>query len=359
MKVLNNVTVSSIFQNLKDKYYRKPFMPNLRKLLFPFSVLYDGVTRLRNSLYSKDLLESRSFEVPVICVGNLSVGGTGKSPMVEYLLRLLQNDYKIATLSRGYKRQSKAYHLVEIEDSALISGDEPLQFKNNFPKVRVAVDANRREGIKNLLIYSPDVVILDDAFQHRKVKADFYILLTSFGNLYIDDLLLPAGNLRESAAGAKRADLIVVTKCPADISETKMEEITRKLKPQKYQKVFFTSIEYSENIVSSSKKFPLETLNSEEFTLVTGIANPQPLVDFLHSRNLKFEHIKFPDHHIFSDKEIASLKKQNCVLTTQKDYMRLKEKISSEKLFFIPIEVAFIKEQATFDEKVKSFINKK
>ncbi len=335
-------------------------MPNPRKLLFPFSILYDGVTRLRNGLYNNGFLESSSFEVPVICVGNLNVGGTGKSPMVEYLLRLLQKDYKLATLSRGYKRQSKGYHLVQKEDSALQVGDEPLQFKTNFPDVMVAVDANRRAGIKNLMASSPDVVILDDAFQHRKVKASHYILLTSFGKLYTNDLLLPAGNLRESAAGAERADLIVVTKCPSDISETQMKEIERQLKPLKHQKVFFSTIKYSENVFSETKRFPLEKLRSEEFTLVTGIANPQPLVDYLQSGNLKFEHWEFPDHHIFSDAEIASFKKLNTILTTQKDYMRLKEKITSDKLFYLPIEISILRDQKEeFDKKIRDFANKK
>lgn len=335
-------------------------MPNPRKLLFPFSVLYDGVTRLRNGLYNNGLLESISFEVPVICVGNLSVGGTGKSPMVEYLLRLLQNDYKLATLSRGYKRQSKGYHEVSKEDSALKVGDEPVQFKTNFPDVMVAVDANRREGIKNIMASSPDAVILDDAFQHRKVKASNYILLTSFGKLYTNDLLLPAGNLRESASGAERADLIVVTKCPSDISEKQMKEIEQQLKPLKHQKVFFSSIKYSENIFSETESHPLEKIKSEDFTLVTGIANPQPLVDYLKAKNLKFEHLKFPDHHIFSEAEIESFKKLNIILTTQKDYMRLKEKLSSDRLFYLPIEVSILRNQKEeFDKKIRGFVNKK
>ena len=334
-------------------------MPNPRKLLFPFSVLYHTITEVRNKLYDRQVLKSTSYEVPVICVGNLNMGGTGKSPMIEYLLNILKEDYKIATLSRGYKRESEGFHLVESDDSARITGDEPLQFKRKFKDALIAVDANRREGISELLKMSPEVVLLDDAFQHRKVKAGFHVLLTAYGDLYVDDLLLPGGNLRESSAGAKRADVIVVTKCPSDLSEKEMLGIIDKLGPKSHQKVFFTSIKYSEKIFSANSDIPLDEVGKEPFTLVTGIANPKPLLNFLKKKGIQLKHFKYPDHHNFSEEEIIKLKKESKILTTEKDYMRLKDYLNQEDLYYLPIEVGFLKEAEQFNNLILNFINKK
>ncbi|HRN99310.1 MAG TPA: tetraacyldisaccharide 4'-kinase, partial [Flavobacterium sp.] len=203
----------------------------LRKLLFPLAILYGFVTALRNMLYDRGWLQSVSFDVPVIAVGNLSVGGTGKSPMVEYLIRLLQPDYRIAVLSRGYKRQTHGFRLASKNDSAETLGDEPFQFYKKFPAIRVAVDADRVRGIKSLLNLpdAPQVILLDDAFQHRRVKAGYYIVLTAYGDLYADDFMLPTGNLREGWRGAKRANCIVVTKCPSNLSDAEQDLIRKKL----------------------------------------------------------------------------------------------------------------------------------
>lgn len=213
-------------------------MKHLRKLLYPFSVVYHGVTAARNTLYDLDILSSEKYELPIICVGNLSVGGTGKSPMIEYLLNLLKTE-KVAVLSRGYKRKSTGFQLVAVNDSVLKSGDEPLQFKNKFPRAIIAVDANRQHGIAELQKFSPAVILLDDAFQHRKVQAGFQILLTRYDELFTKDLMLPAGNLRESRGGMRRADIILVTKCPSELSQEKMREIEREIAPASYQKVFY------------------------------------------------------------------------------------------------------------------------
>ena len=310
-------------------------------------------------LYAHNVLKCESYDLPVICVGNLNTGGTGKSPMIEYLLRILAEHYKTATLSRGYKRESEGFRLVNLEDSAKLTGDEPLQFKNKFPESLVAVDANRREGIAELLKRSPEVILLDDAFQHRKVAAGFNILLTAYDDLYINDLLLPGGNLRESIAGAARADVIIVTKCPEELSDSEMDEIKRKLKPLSHQKVYFTSILYAEKVYSESKALHLEKLNSEKLTLVTGIANPNPLLKYLQKNGLDLKHLKFPDHHNFSDSEINQLEKLPGILTTEKDYMRLKSRLSQEKLFYLPIEVHFLKGKEKFDQQIFDFINKK
>ena len=336
-------------------------MASARKLLFPFSILYGSIMHVRNKLYDKNLLSSREFEIPVIAVGNLSVGGTGKSPMVEYLVNLLRQDHKVATLSRGYKRKSSGYILLNGQDTAIEVGDEPLQFKSKFPDVLVAVDENRSNGIEKLLeeMQPPDVVILDDAFQHRKVKAGFYILLTSYTNLYKNDLVLPAGNLREPAAGAKRANIIVVTKCPEDLGAAEQEEIRKKLKPKAGQEVFFSSIAYSKEIYSRNRTLELKALQKEEFTLVTGIAKPQPLVDHLENLGLNFTHKAFSDHHNFTEEEIKALQHEELILTTEKDYMRLKNEISREKIFYLPIRTRFLSAGAEFESQVKNFVQKK
>ncbi|MCB7481105.1 tetraacyldisaccharide 4'-kinase [Christiangramia sediminis] len=333
-------------------------MPNLRKLLYPFSVLYHTITGTRNILYDQNILQSRSYDLPVICVGNLNTGGTGKSPMIEYLLSILTEDYKTATLSRGYKRESKGFRLVELQDSAILTGDEPLQFKNKYPQSIVAVDANRREGIAKLLKYSPDVVLLDDAFQHRKVEAGFNILLTAYGDLYVNDLLLPGGNLRESASGAGRADVIVVTKCPEDLSETEMEKIEKQLKPLSHQKVFFTAISYSEKVFSEERSLEFGNIKTEDFMLVTGIANPEPLLKYIQEKGLDLKHLQFPDHHNFTEKELKKLQDLPRILTTEKDYMRLKGRISTDKLFYLPIQVNFLRNREDFNSKIFSFIKK-
>jgi tetraacyldisaccharide 4'-kinase len=190
-------------------------------LLFPFSILYGWITSIRNFLFDKGIFKSYSFDIPIIAVGNLSVGGTGKTPQIEYLIRLLSPNYKIAILSRGYKRKSKGFVLADPTSNAEILGDEPFQIYQKFPNTIVAVDADRKNGIENLLVLNekPDVILLDDAFQHRKVKAGFYILLTGYDDLFYSDFILPAGNLRESRSGAKRANVIIITKCPKDISK--------------------------------------------------------------------------------------------------------------------------------------------
>jgi len=334
-------------------------MPNLRKLLYPFSVIYHGITQVRNTLYNENLLKSQSYELPIIAAGNLNTGGTGKSPMIEYLLKIIGKNKKVATLSRGYKRESKGFQLVHVNDSASKVGDEPLQFKNKYPETFVAVDANRREGIAELMKFSPDVILLDDAFQHRKVKAGFYILLTTYEDLYVNDLILPAGNLRESASGASRADVILVTKCPEDLSEEKMKEIEKQLKPLPNQKIFFSAIGYSDKIFSIKDSMDLENIRRKTFTVVTGIANPRPLLKYLQKNEIAFNHLNFPDHHNFTDKEIKKLQSLSEIITTEKDYMRLKDRLPADKLFYLPIQVHILKNREQFNSQVLSFINKK
>lgn len=310
--------------------------------MFPIVPIYFLVTWLRNKFYDFGIFKSSEFDIPTICVGNLSVGGTGKTPMIEYLIRLLQTDYRLATLSRGYKRTSDGFMMADATSTASTVGDEPFQFYNKFENIIVSVDADRRNGI-SILVKSqnpPKVILLDDAFQHRKVKAKFNILLTPYNDLYSKDWPLPTGNLREPRSGAKRADVIVVTKCPETITEIKKEKIIRSLNPKSNQTVFFSWIVYSDSMKNTLSEKNLSFLIGKKFTLVTGIANSKPLVDYLNASGFDFDHINFKDHHEFTMNEIEHLKTKEFILTTEKDYMRLSPHFMDDNsLFYLPIEL--------------------
>ncbi|WP_298525261.1 tetraacyldisaccharide 4'-kinase [uncultured Christiangramia sp.] len=334
-------------------------MPNPRKLLLPFSVVYKTVTGVRNQLYDQGFFNSLKFDIPVIAVGNLNMGGTGKSPMIEYLIHLLSKDAKLATLSRGYKRESSGFQIVEINDTASKSGDEPLQFKNKFPEITVAVDANRVEGINRLKKSGSNLILLDDAFQHRKVEAGLYILLTSYTDLFTEDFVLPAGNLRESRKCASRANIVVVTKCPQNLDETKQEEIRSKIKVYFKGPVFFSSIIYSEMIFAEKERKLLKDIEQKDFVLVTGIANPDPMISYLAEMNIELKHFKFSDHHNFSTDEIENLDTFESILTTEKDYMRLKSTKLARKLYYLPIQTKIISDAEKFDELILSYAQKK
>ncbi|MHA7058386.1 tetraacyldisaccharide 4'-kinase [Aquimarina sp. M1] len=332
----------------------------LRKILLPIVPIYYFVTWFRNILFDVGIKKSVSYNFPVIAVGNLSVGGTGKSPMIEYLIRLLKDNVALATLSRGYKRNTKGFQLVKMDSTAKAVGDEPLQFKTKFTNVTVAVDADRRNGISILIELNPkpEVILLDDAYQHRKVKAGFYVLLTPYYDLYCDDIMLPTGNLREPRKGADRADIIVVTKCPNNIRDEVRQSITKKLKIKPGQILLFATIDYGDDVISVSGKRSIRSLKNTPFTLVTGIANPQPLVDYYRSLGFDFTHVRYPDHHNFTDNEIDELKKHRCILTTEKDYVRLVSNFSEDVLWYQPIEMKFIDNQEVFDNTILQYIKK-
>ena len=334
-------------------------MPNPRKLLLPLSIVYKTVTGVRNQLYDQGIFDSMKFDIPVIAVGNLNMGGTGKSPMIEYLINLLSKDAKLATLSRGYKRESSGFQIVEINDAASKSGDEPLQFKNKFPEITVAVDANRVEGINRLNKSGSNLILLDDAFQHRKVEAGFYILLTSYNDLFTEDFVLPAGNLRESRHGARRANVVVVTKCPQDLVKAEQDEIRSKIKTYFNGPVFFSSIIYSEMIFTEKEHMLLKDIEQKDFVLVTGIANPVPMISYLAEMDIELKHFKFPDHHSFSKDEIEKLNTFKRILTTEKDYMRLKNTKLAGKLYYLPIQTNIISDAERFDELILSYEQKK
>jgi tetraacyldisaccharide 4'-kinase len=337
-------------------------MSILRKILIPFSLLYGLAIGARNIFYDTGILKSRSYPLPVICVGNLSMGGTGKTPMIEYLLRLLHPSFKTAALSRGYGRKTKGFFLLKGSEAASKVGDEPLQFKTKFPEAIIAVDEDRQRGISKLqTLFSPEVVLLDDAFQHRKVKPGFSILLTSYGKLYSEDLILPAGNLREPASGAARADIIVVTKCPEDLTIKQQQKIWDKLGIKQGQHLFFSFISYKKHFRNEKVKLPIKEIANEKVTLVTGIANPEPLCEFLQKQELQFDHLKFPDHHNFSTKDLEKISKAPVVITTEKDFMRLKDRITHPALYYIPIEFQFLGDldRAKFNALIERFVTNK
>lgn len=329
----------------------------LRKLLFPFAILYGFITSLRNYLYDKGILKSYSFDIPVIAVGNLSVGGTGKTPQIEYLIRLLSPKYKVATLSRGYKRKSKGFVLADENGNAQILGDEPFQYFRKFPNIQVAVDADRKNGIEQLLNQKqkPEIILLDDAYQHRKVKAGFYILLTSYGDLFSDDFMLPTGNLRESRSGAKRANVVIVTKCPSNISKQEREAIKNKIGLE--VPVFFSTVSYDDKVYNDSETLAVMELKSMSKVLLAGIAKPKPFFYYLKSDT--DEIMTFPDHHHFSESEITAIKNkagEKIIITTEKDFVRLEAKNLKKQLFYLPIKSELIENQEAFDQTLLNYV---
>lgn len=331
----------------------------LRKIFFPFAILYGFITSIRNFLFDKGILKSYSFDVPVIAVGNLSVGGTGKTPQIEYLIRFLSPKYKVATLSRGYKRKSEGFILADSTSNAEILGDEPFQFYTKFENIQVAVDADRKNGIKQLLsqIIKPEVILLDDAFQHRKVKAGFYILLTSFGDLYSDDFMLPTGNLRESRSGAQRANVVIVTKCPSNLSLEEQDKIKNQLQLNYNQQLYFSYIDYEDFVYSEGKMMKASEIKNVDKLLLAGIAKPNPFFAYLQSE--KDEKLVYADHHHFTENDICEIenKSQNkIIITTEKDFVRLKGSVPKEKLFYLPIRSSFLSEQENFDKTILNYV---
>ena len=342
-------------------------MKILRLLLFPFSLIYGSITSIRNFLFDIGILKPYSFQVPVIVVGNLSVGGTGKTPQIEYLIRLLSDKYKVATLSRGYKRKSKGFLLATDADNATTLGDEPFQYFKKYKNIDVAVDADRKNGIEQLLIQStpPEVILLDDAMQHRRVAAGLTILLTSYDDLFYKDFMLPTGNLREGRMGATRASIIIVTKCPNNLSDDQKKSITnlilKNTKPKngKNIPVFFSSIAYSDCVYNNQETKKVSEIISLKKVLIAGIAKPKPFFEYLQQD--ADEVIIFPDHHQFNDSDINKIKKlseNNLIITTEKDYVRLQNSNLVPSLFYLPIQSIFKKNGQEFDAIIQEYVEK-
>jgi tetraacyldisaccharide 4'-kinase len=350
--------------------YSNIFLKSFRILLFPLALVYWLIILIRNKLYDTKVLDSASFGLPLICVGNLSVGGTGKSPMVELLVRNLKDDFKVATLSRGYKRKTTGYALADENSSALEIGDEPMQFKLKFPNVSIAVGEERLDAISQLLHDKPDTqcIILDDAFQHRAIKAGLNILLTDYSNLFTRDFYLPTGDLRDLKSSYKRAEIIIVTKCDPGLTENEYKEIIDEIGLLPEQHIFFTANKYGElyHILFHEKK--LRALPETEVLLVTGIANPQPLKDLLIEHTEAYYMLHYPDHHIFTIDDWKDIKKrfdrietkEKIILTTEKDAVRLAkfgDQLKDLPLYVIPLEHHFLfNESDKFLSLVRRFI---
>jgi len=343
-----------------------------RILLSPFSVLYLGLISLRNLFYEMGILKAISFNIPVINVGNLTLGGTGKTPHIEHLIQMLSPYIDIATLSRGYKRKSKGFHWVSINDNAESKGDEPVQFKKKFPSIPVAVSESRNIGIPMILKQYPETkaILLDDAFQHRSVIPGLNILLTEYDNLFVDDFILPAGRLREPKSAYERADIIIISKSPYEISDEDRKNITSRIKPFPRQKLLFSKYDYKDPYYIFDRSITMKLDKTTRVILVSAIASVEYLLDYLDTVSEIENIIKYEDHHYFTDFEMEQFKKiydnittDNTVfLTTEKDATRLelhKDFLLKHAIpiFVLPVRVEFLDEdQKEFDEAVKQFL---
>ncbi len=324
-------------------------MQLLRYILFPVSLIYGMVIYGRNWCYDVGLFSSKSFKTPTVCIGNLSTGGTGKTPMVEYLIDLLRERYKVAVLSRGYKRKSKGFVLADSNSTVKQLGDEPYQIFSKFDDLSLAVDSDRQNGITTLAqCVAPDVILLDDAFQHRKVIPSFTMLLTTYDTLFVNDCFLPTGTLRDAKNQKKRADVVVVTKCPAHVGKDEQARIEQQLNVT--VPVVFAYLSYDTMVTSKNGKMEFSNLQGQHITLVTGIANPKPLIRHLKAMGLDFEHLSYPDHHSFSAVELKKLKRYPLVLTTEKDHVRLKDQL--DNAYFLGVKHHFLGDGAAVLKKL-------
>lgn len=349
----------------------------INEWMLPLSWLYGLGVRLRNQLFELGILKSRSFDIPVISVGNITVGGSGKTPHVEYLIRLLKDKTKVAVLSRGYKRKSKGYVLAGKETEMRVIGDEPYQMKSKFPDVYVAVDKNRCHGIDTLTCdeatKDTDVILLDDAFQHRYVKPGINILLVDYHRLIIYDKLLPAGRLREPQSGKARADIVIITKCPKDLKPMEYRVIIKAMDLFPYQKLFFTTLEYdSLTPVYGGKKRPLDSIGrNENILLLTGIASPKQMTYDLKEYTPNITPMAFTDHHQFTKKDIERINRTfekmpspKMVITTEKDNARLSgmKGLSDNvrrNIYTLPVRVKFmLGQEEEFNNKIIGYVQK-
>ena len=348
-------------------------------LLYPLSLLYGMITTVRNFLYDTGILPSVEFQFPVICVGNITVGGTGKTPHTEYIAGLLKDKYKVATLSRGYKRKTRDFRIASLSSQVSEIGDEPMEIFRKFPDMLVTVDRNRVHGVNEILQEYPgtEVIILDDGYQHRKITPGFSILLSDFERLIFRDYMLPYGNLREHKGNIRRADIILITKSPENISPIQRRLIVKEINKSPYQNLYFTSFIYKPPVpvfgnLSGSDQYSIAEGNSCGIVLVTGIANPQPLKEYLNKSFKEIIHLSFPDHHNFSEKDLLRISsaytdltsETRYVFTTEKDAVRLREFANiAEPIrsasFYIPIGIHFLNEDKDeFDNLIIDYVRK-
>ena len=341
-------------------------------LLLPLSIIYGIIIETRNILFHIGILKSRRFNVPVLCVGNITVGGTGKTPHTELIISELRKKFRVACLSRGYKRKTSGFILSDANSTAREIGDEPMQIKNKFPDIWVACDGNRVRGIEKLLALQqpPEVIILDDAFQHRYVQADKNIVLVDYNRPVYEDHLLPAGRLREHTAALKRADYIIVTKCPPSLQPIERRILSKYLKIKPYQHLFFTTLGYGE-IQSLSPEASSITLHKDcRILCVTGIAQPQPYIEYLKKYTSHLTELRYPDHHHFTKKDIQHIVQafegiqgtEKYIFTTEKDAMRLitcslPEEIK-QRIYYIPVVPVFLQDEDLFLNEISEYVRK-
>ena len=344
----------------------------MRILLLPISLLYHIVLTIRHKLYDWHILRTTRFEKPVICVGNLNLGGTGKTPHTEYLVNLLKDNYHVATLSRGYGRKTKGFKQADQNSTYQDLGDEPLQYFKKFPDIQVAVDEDRVKGVDHLLGEQggekPEVILLDDAFQHRRIEAGLNILLTEYQHLYCDDFLFPAGNLRDVKSAAKHAQIIVVSKSPTTLDEEKKKRIISKLKPNEEQKVFFSYLEYNDLQPLNKKAKTVSIEDADSVLAFCGIANPKPFVEDLETHYKTVDSLCFADHHAYTKEDISVLLQRfenlggekKIIVTTEKDAARLTNspylcQFETVPLFDLPVSVHFHEEEK-FNEEILNYV---
>ena len=349
----------------------------INRWLRPLSFLYGLGVELTSQLFEPNILKSRSFTTPVISVGNITVGGTGKTPHVEYLVRLLSKEAKVAVLSRGYKRKTHGYLLADKDSTMRDIGDEPYQMKLKFPNIEVAVDANRCEGIDHLIndeqTKDTDVIILDDAYQHRYVKPGINILLVDYHRLIIYDELLPSGRLREPIESKKRADIVIITKCPDSLNPIDYRVLTKAMKLYAYQSLFFTSLHYgAPYLLFGGDETRVPKKQDSDVLLLTGIASPEQMIDDVQPNVKSLKPLTFPDHHAFSPRDIEKInntfaampEESRVILTTEKDAARLRNVsgLSEEvkqRLLVLPVEVKFMLDgEEIFNDKIISYVRK-
>lgn len=345
----------------------------LNYLLYPFSLLYGLVLWIRNRLYDNGVLTSVEFDLPVIAVGNLSVGGTGKTPHVEYLIRLLKDHYKTATLSRGYNRRTKGYLLAGSNSTAADIGDEPMQFHRKYPDVTVCVGEERMLAVPQLLGDQPEtaVILLDDAFQHRSIKPGLNLMVTDYSRLFTRDHVVPVGRLREGRKGYHRADGIIVSKCPPGLSRQEKEAITREIAPLPHQQVYFTSLQYGAPYPMLPGG-PAQLPGNASILVACGIARPEPMVQHLLQSHSNVHLLAFPDHYYYTRKDLDKMKEEleqleggpKVIITTEKDAVRLQllqEQITAMQLpvMVLPVEVSFLFEAAgSFNSYIFDYVEK-
>lgn len=340
--------------------------------LLPFSLLYGLATGTRNFMFHIGILKSARFPIPVLCVGNITVGGTGKTPHTELLIAELKKKFRVACLSRGYKRKTSGFILADDRSTAREIGDEPMQIKHKFPDITVACDSKRVRGIEKLLASEqpPEVIVLDDAFQHRYVQADKNILLVDYNRPVFEDCLLPAGRLRESTKALKRADYIIVTKCPATLQPIERRIWSKHLKIKPYQQLFFTTLSYGPIRELSSQAEDIHPGPGSSILCVTGIARPAPYVEYLKTFTPAVQELHYPDHHAFTPKDIRQIgqafeeieNKEKYIFTTEKDAARLRscnlpEELKS-RIYYIPVVPVFIHNEELFLNEISEYVRK-